>query len=148
MEFPNSLKQNSDDDQSVEDPNISIEVSKSKQLMSRRKFLIYAGFSAIIIAAGIKGYTSFFGSIDRELAKSLDPLFDSKFKKAAESIGSDVVNALRAKGVINRVGKINTSIVTKLARTDRVIVYKGRYYTQTELELYGLAYLVHKRDRL
>jgi len=136
MEFPKNLKQSSEDNPSVKG-----------SVMSRRSFLIYSGLSVILIAAGIKGYTSFFGSIDRKLAKNLAPLFDSKFKKASDNIGPDIITGLRAKGVINRAGKINTSIVTKLARTDRVLVYKGRYYTQTELDLYGLAYLIHKRDR-
>jgi len=117
------------------------------QKISRRSFLIYAGISATAIVAGIKGYTSFLGPIDRDLAVSLDSLFDPRFKTASDNLGPDVVNTLRSKGVINREGKINSSIVSKLGRADPVVVYKGRYYTQTELELYGLAYLIHKRDK-
>jgi len=133
MEAPNGLKQNPD----LSGPK------KPKPLMTRRSFLIYSGVTAIIIAAGLKGYTSFFRSIDPKLVISLEPLFDPKFEKAADKRVLGVIKRLRAKGVIDEEGKINAPIVTKLAKTDRLIVVEGQYYTQTELEIYGLAYLIH-----
>ena len=42
---------------------------------------------------------------------------------------------------------INHKTVISLARHEPLIIYKGFYYTQTELELYALAYL-HKSAQL
>lgn len=61
------------------------------------------------------------------------------------------MNALHSemahKGVISLHHGINYKKVINLARHEPLIIYKGFYYTQTELELYALAYL-HNSARL
>jgi len=108
--------------------------------LNRRSLIKYAGVSALAAAAVSGGY--FFLFRKTGLAANLSPLFDAEFKDAAEDMEPLMLfEELRAKGVIDEHGEINTSTVVELAKTDESIVYKGRYYTQTELDLYSLAYL-------
>jgi len=115
--------------------------------MNRRSFLTYIGLSVIPVAIG--GSVFLYQQSESGLAVNLEQLFDPLFKDAAENMEPGVIFArLRVKGVINENGIINTSVVKKLAKTDQAIEYQGRYYSQTELELYGLAFLIHEKDVL
>ena len=113
--------------------------------MNRRSFLKYGALSAAVLAVGSASYT--FSVRKKGLAANLDSLYDPRFNEAAREIDARTILAeLRAKGVIDEDGEIITSVVGELAQTDEAIAYKGRYYTETELELYSLAYLSRESD--
>ncbi len=114
--------------------------------MKRRVFLISSGLSAIAIAVGIRGYNCLFRKVESRLATQVKSLFDPMFRQAAKTMEpGNIFTTLRGKGVILENGVLDPSVVTQLAKTDQIIMYEGRYYTQTELELYCLAYVLHKR---
>ncbi len=54
-----------------------------------------------------------------------------------------LLSEMMHKGVISTFQGINHNKLISLARHEPLFIYKGFYYTQTELELYALAYL-HK----
>ena len=117
--------------------------------MDRRTFLKYSGISAVVLAAGIGGYLSYLRADERKLAERLAPLLRPRFKEAAASRESSTMIAeLMAKGVIDENDELHSSVVQDLARTDEVVRYNGRYYTQTEIELYSLAYLLGEKYSL
>jgi hypothetical protein len=112
--------------------------------MNRRSFLVYAAFSAIAVGAG--GYI--FYTMIRELQwfKKTRSLYHVTFKDIAYDTDLDSIYAiLTDKGVIDENNNLNIQVVIALAKTDPVIGYNGRYYTQTELELYSFSYLIHKK---
>jgi len=114
-------------------------------MMTRRNFLKYLGLLTVAIAIGVGGYVSYFQIIKNKLAVHLQSLFDISFKDIAENIKPRrLLSTLRNKGVIGKNSELNISVIRKLAKTDQVIEYKDRYYTQTEIELYSLAYLLNK----
>lgn len=113
--------------------------------MNRRSFVTYSGVSILAIATNIGGYTFFVQNRSTELSLRLKSLFNPLFKELAENSDSDLLYIkLQNKGVIDQKGELNIVAVKNLARTDEVIAYKGYYYSQTEIELYNLAYLAHK----
>lgn len=80
-----------------------------------------------------------------QLAELADPLFrDYSAGRSVDALHSEMAH----KGVISTHHGINHKKVINLARHEPLIIYKGFYYTQTELELYALAYLHkdHNRD--
>ena len=108
--------------------------------MNRRAFLKYGALSGTVIGIGAAGYA--FGFRNRGLAANLRSLSDPFFEEAAQGIDANaVLVTLRAKGVISEDGEIVASVVNELAKSDESIVYRGRYYTRTELDLYSLAWL-------
>jgi len=112
--------------------------------VNRRSLIKYVGVSAITAAAVSGGF--YFVLRKNGLAANLSPLFDPIFKDAAEDMDPlTVLEALRVSGVIDEHGEIDTSMVVELAKTDKSIAYKGRYYTQTELDLYSLAHLSQRQ---
>ena len=114
-------------------------------MVNRRSLLKYAGISVAAIAVGAGGYVLPFGR--RGLAGNLSPLFDPLFSEAAADVDPGIIlKRLIAKGVIDENDEIDTSAVNELARTDQSTEYKGRFFTQTELELYSLAYLSRETD--
>ena len=115
--------------------------------MNRRSFLKYSTASVVSFSAGVAGYHFLFGRKESRLALNLKPLFDPSFKEMAENMEPCMIfSELRNKDVIQSNGDLNTSAVHKLARTDQTTAYKGTYYTQTELELYSLAYLIRETN--
>gem|GEM_PF-3769729 len=54
-----------------------------------------------------------------------------------------LLTTLKDKNVIDAHDEINISRVKELALGDGMIQYNGWYYSQTEFELYGLAYMAH-----
>ena len=112
--------------------------------MNRRNFLALSGASVVALALGIGAYTHF-KTAESPLATDLKPFFNMSFKEAAQKADAGNLFAnLRAKGVIDEHGKINISVLDSLAKTDNAIPYQGLYYSQTELELYSFAYLMHE----
>jgi len=78
--------------------------------------------------------------LSAQLAELADPYF--REYSAGRSVYA-LHSAMARKGVISTHHGINHNKVISLARHEPLIIYKGFYYTQTELELYALAYL-HK----
>lgn len=119
--------------------------------MNRRAFLKLAGASAAVTAVAAAGYLSFFTykASRTNLTASLAAVFDASFKDAAQTKDPGVILAeLRKKGVIEKGGAINTSVIAELAKTEEAIAFNGRYYSQTEMDLYSLAYQSQVEDVL
>jgi len=82
--------------------------------------------------------------IDPVLVNNLERLFDISFKGMAEGVELlPLLTTLKDKNVIDAHDEINISRVKELALGDGMIQYNGWYYSQTEFELYGLAYMAH-----
>lgn len=79
-------------------------------------------------------------SLSAQLAALADPHF--REYSAGWSVYA-LHSEMAHKGVTSIHHGINLKKVINLARHEPLIIYKGFYYTQTELELYALAYL-HK----
>lgn len=76
--------------------------------------------------------------LSKQLAELADPLFrDYSAGRSVDALHSGLAH----KGVISIHQGINHSKVIALARHEPLLIYKGFYYTKTELELYALAYL-------
>ncbi|MFL1452856.1 hypothetical protein ACJO5Y_00245 [Marinobacter sp. GN3S48] len=76
--------------------------------------------------------------LSEQLAELADPLFrDYSAGRSVDALHSELAH----KGVISTHHGIDHNKVINLARHEPLIIYKGFYYTQTELELYALAYL-------
>lgn len=73
-----------------------------------------------------------------ELAHLADPHFD---QYVIENNGDDLYQTLLYKGVVSDTGELFQDSVAAAAPLDALVEYKGFYYTETELELYGLAYV-------
>ncbi len=119
--------------------------------MNRRNFLKFSGLSAITIILGVGGYSYIrtIGTTPSNNFSSIDltSLFDPSFKEVANKMEpGDIFSSLRTKGVIDENGQVNTFILNDLSKTEQAIQYQERYYTETELELYGFAYLIHSTD--
>ena len=86
---------------------------------------------------------------DPGLSVKFEHLFDALFKDLAINKNPAVIfSELMVKGVVDESGAIKSSVVEELSKTDEIIEYKGRYYSETELDLYSLAFLVHEEDVL
>lgn len=76
--------------------------------------------------------------LSKQLAELADPLFrDYSAGRSVDALYSELAH----KGVISTHHGINHKKVINLARHEPLVIYKDFYYTQTELELYALAYL-------
>lgn len=76
--------------------------------------------------------------LGQQLAELANPLFhEYSATRSVDALHSEMVY----KGVISPHHGIDHARVVSLARHDPLVVYQGFYYTQTELELYALAYL-------
>ncbi|MEX2475618.1 hypothetical protein [Marinobacter sp.] len=125
--------------------------------MDRRTFLI--GLSAAVTWLSVSGCGRLMlngralergdiASPRTALNKQLVELSDPFFSDYSAGRSLDALHmALLYKGVISTHHGINRKQVICLARHEPLIIYKGFYYTQTELELYALAYL-HKDRRV
>lgn len=79
-----------------------------------------------------------------QLAELADPFFrDYSAGRSVVALHSEMAR----KGVISTHHGINHKKVISLARQEPLIIYKGFYYTQTELDLYALAYLHKDQNR-
>ncbi|MEX0606362.1 MAG: hypothetical protein WD623_17300 [Marinobacter sp.] len=84
-------------------------------------------------------------SLTDQLAELADPIFrDYSEGRSVETLQAEMMY----KGVISTRHGINHQKVNSLARHEPLIRYKGFYYTQTEIELYALAYLYKDRVSL
>lgn len=108
--------------------------------MDRRTFLIGLGLSSFAAAAGgvwllISGRET--------LCTELELLLDPSFKKISmEKDANILLSELKRKGVIAENGLLDPSVIEKLAETDEMVSFDGYFYTQTELEVYTLAFLL------
>lgn len=82
--------------------------------------------------------------LSEQLAELADPLF--REYSAGRSVDA-LYSELAHKGVISTHHGINHKKVISLARHEPLVIYKDFYYTQTELELYALAYLHTYQNR-
>lgn len=111
--------------------------------MNRRGFLAAMGGMFAVGALGFFGYDHFRAPNHSRLHEQLLLLADPQFAgHAATLVAADVLASLLEKGIVSENGTINTEAIEKLAATDDSVVYSGRLYLKSELDLYGLAYLV------
>ncbi|WP_166253465.1 hypothetical protein [Marinobacter salicampi] len=76
--------------------------------------------------------------LDKQLAELADPFFhDYATGKSVDTLFSEMART----GVISTQHGINHDKLASMARYEPLRRYKGFYYTQTELDLYALAYL-------
>ena len=76
------------------------------------------------------------------LADALKALYSPEFQLAAQNQNvKKLSESLEAKGVLDRQGRVHHNVVLKLAKTDPIVVYNNRYYSQSEYDLYCLAYI-------
>jgi hypothetical protein len=112
--------------------------------MDRRTFLIGLGISSIV-AAGAIGGIRLLSASKESLCDSLALLFDPSFEKvAAGKDANTFLSELRRKKVITENDVFDQPIIEKLAETDQMVSFEGYFYTQTELEVYGLAFLLQE----
>lgn len=84
------------------------------------------------------------GDLPAALAANLGHLADSHYSDLAVAYDTDeLYQALLAKEVVSETGEYYPEKVAQLAKGDRHTVYNGFYHTDTELELYSLAYLLN-----
>ena len=82
--------------------------------------------------------------LSEQLAELADPLFrDYSTGRSVNALHSVMVQ----KGVLSPDRGVNHQKVINLTRHEPIVIYKGFYYTQTELELYALAYLHQDQNR-
>ncbi|WP_417543698.1 hypothetical protein [Marinobacter sp.] len=82
-------------------------------------------------------------TLSDQLAELADPLFlEYSAGWSVDALHSEMAY----KGVISTRHGINHKKMINLALHEPLIIYKGFYYTQTELELYALAYLLSSND--
>lgn len=80
--------------------------------------------------------------LSNQLTELADPHFrDYSAGRSVEALLSEMAR----KGVISARHGINHEKLASIARYEPIIIYKGSYYTQTELELYTLA-VYHSRQ--
>ncbi len=107
--------------------------------MNRRLFFSFSIFLVGVTVVGgrnLKDLTI--------LQKELRSLYNMNFKEAAKNKSyNKLLSYLSNKKVISN-NKVNVSIVKTLAKTDYIVGYKGSFYTQTELDLYILSFLLHE----
>lgn len=106
--------------------------------MDRRTFLVGLGSAAAWLSVG--GCT--WPMLETPLHTQLAMLADPRFREYAESQSLPALySAMKTKGIISVRHGIRHDKLMTLARQEPLIVYQGFYYTQTELDLYALAYL-------
>ena len=91
-------------------------------------------------ARGRRDQTDAAAALNDQLAELFAPHFRdySKGKSVPE-----LQSALARKGVISSGRGIDHKRLAKLARQEPLTLYQGYFYTQTELDLYALAYLLN-----
>ena len=91
-------------------------------------------------ARGKRDQTDAAAALNDQLAELADPHFrDYSTGKSVPELQS----ALARKGVISSGRGIDHERLTTLARQEPLRLYQGYFYTQTELDLYALAYLLN-----
>ena len=116
--------------------------------MGRRSFLVLLGLSIVAaIAGGIEFFSNknFFFKLRRsdELLVALNLVFDASFGDRAKNHDVESLFAnLNASGAINKDGNIDLARIRTLALTDQITPYNGKFYTQTELDIYTLSYKI------
>ncbi len=125
--------------------------------MDRRTLIIGLSAAATWLSIGgcaqlvLKGRSPESGSIaapttplSEQLAELADPFFrDYSAGRSVDALHSEMAR----KGVISIHHGISHKKLVSIARYEPLIIYKGFYYTQTELELYTLAYLHKGQNR-
>jgi hypothetical protein len=109
--------------------------------MDRRTFLIGLGISSIT-AATLGGIWLLVPGKEG-LCDTLKLLSDPSFENISAGKEAETLLAeLRRKRVITESGLFDPSAIEKLAETDPLVSFDGYFYTQTELEVYSLAFLL------
>lgn len=115
--------------------------------MNRRALIVGSVVSVVALSLGIGTILHYPGNKQSRLAENLQPIFDASFKNALPGKeGGSLLSVLIAKDIIGENGEVRPLVLEELAKTDQAIKFKGKYYSQTEMELYRLAYIVHEED--
>ena len=115
--------------------------------MNRRSLMKYMG---CLMASSIAGFGASLQAAPRSMTAGtfsfrLAQLYLPAFKEMAEKIEPGKVLAdLIAKAVVDKYGAIDTRRLQVLAKEEGAIVVNNRYYSETEAQLYALAYLAHE----
>lgn len=115
--------------------------------MDRRTLIVGLGVAATwfsisgcagLVFNGRAGTAAAATPLDKQLAELSDPFFhDYAAGKSVDALFSEMAE----RGVISTQHGIDYEKVASMARHEPLGRYKGFDYTQTELDLYGLAYL-------
>jgi hypothetical protein len=110
--------------------------------MDRRTFLIGLGISSIAAGGAIGGIWLLRPGKESS-CDALKLLFDPSFEKITTGKDANMLlSELRRKKVITENGVFDPSVIERLAETDQMVSFDGYFYTQTELEIYTLAFLL------
>lgn len=119
--------------------------------MDRRCFISHIGRATAaggtllpLVGCGIGGEVPpSEGGVDipANLGAAIAHLVDPEYRNyALQSSQSSLYQALVDKGVVTTAGEFDEQAVFAAAQTDALVEYGGFYHTETELQLYGLAY--------
>lgn len=121
--------------------------------MDRRTLLVGLSTAAAWLSlsacagAGLNGRAPASGTLAAPLSEQLAGLADPLFREYSAGRSLDgLITALAQKGVISTRQGINHEKLLQLAREEPLMIYKGFYYTRSELDLYALAYLHSDRS--
>ena len=116
--------------------------------MNRRDFLTALTLFSVAVIAAARGFGFLGFGGKKTLTKELKPLFDPSFEAlASKREAATLLAALKEKKVISSNGSLNPSVVADLAKTDELHDFRNLVYTQTELQLYTLAFLVGAEEQ-
>lgn len=121
--------------------------------MYRRTFITRTTKAFALLAGGVTTAHSLVGcgaaaletgDLPAALTGNLGHLADSHYSELAVTYETgELYEKLLAKEVVSKTGEYYPEKVAQLAKSDRHTVYSGFYHTDTELELYSLAYLLN-----
>lgn len=121
--------------------------------MNRRLFVSQLGsLSAFVSMSGLLGLTgcskdsrpsggptAIPEALQGEIAHLADMHFEDFAKREDENA---LYQNLLEKGILTDTGEYSEEAVAAIASIDATLEYRGFYYTQTEMELYSLAFLL------
>lgn len=114
--------------------------------MNRRSFLTSVAGVGLSIFAGLHVYRLLFPHGYFLLAMELRRYYDPAFLLSPILHDPDkLIVSLARKGIITESGKIDPDAIRRNAEFDRQIAFSGFYYTESEYELYSLAYFLTHR---
>ncbi|MFT5813074.1 MAG: hypothetical protein ACJA0H_000100 [Francisellaceae bacterium] len=115
--------------------------------MNRRKFIKLSGMAATLLAVGATSYLTIFSEGKSKLTENLASFYNPVFKQVASTLDAgEILKKLITSGVIESNGSIAHSVIIEKAKTDAISKVDNHFYSQTEVELYGLAYLFNGLD--
>ena len=114
--------------------------------MRRRTFVLGSIVSIVAFAGGTALFKNKTTAASHQSLMQIDDalkaLFDPEFQSAAQaSDATELAMSLQIKGIFDTQGRVDHNLILQLAKTESIVPYKNRFYSQSEFDLYRLAYI-------